>query len=220
MKSSRLVAGGLCLISSLCLPAATNAEEQVRNPIPMAIALKLGPEKLTKVIDWGESEAGRDEASIIYGMARRVETEHSLALRDVQLLRELDEWRKILSRCRLGVWDIAGHYFGGGTAWGHSAEREAAPLEEFLSDMAKRLPLAKGTGSKKADRQIDDAIARIKSLRSITGDNARFQKVVKRVAGNWSQLKTTVSTLPEDEANWVASFAVEHVGLFDWNREF
>lgn len=211
MRISGVVFGILWLVSTVCPAEAATAEgEEIRNPIPMGLALKLGPYQLTKVLDWGESEAGRDAAANVYARALRIKTEYSIALRDIQLVDDLDEWRTLLEKCRCGVWSVVAAYSGGGTMWGHNAEREAAPVEDFLAGLATRLPLKRGAGSKDAARQIDKAIAHMKSLNVDSEVVSNYRESVREVTASWLELKEKIATLPKAEADRIAAFVVEH----------
>ena len=200
-----------------CRPGDGKTAENKRVPVTSATALKLGPEQLTKVIDEFESEAGQDYAAILYATARRIKTEQALARRDLELVLQLDVWRKALADCRVGSCSLASMY-------GHGAARDCAPLEDFLADLAKHLPLAKGKGSVKAARQIDRAIAFIKKLNLSHGQDLdpeawakkRFSTEVAGVTEYWKHLKELIKDVPEAEANKISAFAVESL---DWLKE-
>jgi hypothetical protein len=207
-----------------CRSGDTENAEDKRVPVTLDTALKLGSWQLTKVVDVGESEAGQDLAARLYATAKRIETEHALARRDLELVLQLDVWREALADCRVGSCDLARIYFGGGTMYGHGATRDGAPLEDFLADLAKRLPLAEGKGSAKAARQIDGAIAFIKSLNLVHGQDlepeewakTRFPAEVARVTEHWDHLKELIKDVPEAEANQISAFAVESL---NWLKE-
>lgn len=186
-------------------------------PIPSATALKLGAYRLTQLFDVSQSEAGMDLAAVLYATAKRIQTEQSLAQRDLALVRRLNVWRGALEKCRTGSWDIASIYYGGGTAYGHGASRDAACLEDFLAYLATRLPFADGKGSAKADGKIDDAVAFLRGLKCSSEvdpeeaerSNERLPPEVECVARDWKDLNSLIGEIPAFEANEIASFAVE-----------
>ena len=194
---------------------AAGVDEEQEKPIPMALALRLGPQELTKLIDWGESEAGQDDAASIYAAAVRAKTEYALALRDVRLVGDLDQWRRLLSGGRRGVWEIASARFGGGTMWGHNARREAAPVEDFLAELATRLPLAMGKGSKDAAKQIDGAISHVNSLEADSEVTATLRTKVREVTARWMEIRNRISTLSKEEADRIAGFVVQEAMSFE-----
>lgn len=196
--------------------------EEKRTPVPMALALKLGPEDLTKYTDL--SEAGQDNAALLYASAKRVATEYALAQRDVALVNELEDWRVVLRKCRNGSCSLAYLVNGGGTMYSHAEARGCAPLEDFLADLAKRLPLAKGKGDPKAARQIEDTISFLKKLKPFDAGDAKGSKAaraqlaaeVKQISENWAELKGMISEIPADDATAIAAFAIESLG---WLKE-
>jgi hypothetical protein len=213
---STVIIIGFALIGG-CRPGNTENVEDKRVPVTLATALKLGPDKLTKVIDEHQSEAGKDWAAKLYATAKRIETEHALAQRDLELVLQLNVWREALADCRVGSCNLARTYFSGGTMYGHGARRDCAALEDFLAGLAKRLPLAEGKGSTKAAKQIDDAIAYIKNLDPAHGEDSesierakvRLPAEVEGVTEYWDHLKDLIKDIPEAEANKIADFAVK-----------
>ncbi len=199
-------------LAIVCQSAGAKNACETNSPVTLATALKLGTEKLTKIT--GESECGQDFAARLYATAKRIETEHALARRDLELVLQLDVWREALSKCRVGSWDLAYYYHGGGTMWGHGAARDCAPLEDFLAGLAKRLPFADGKGSVKAAKQIDDAIAFIKKIKphgedaeSTEGSKAQFHAEVEQVTGYWDHLRYLIKEIPADEAKRIVAIA-------------
>ena len=193
-----------------------------KKPVPMALALKLGPEDLTQYTD--PSEAGQDNAAFLYATAKRVETESVLARRDVALVIELQHWRASLRKCRNGSSSLAYIVNGGGTMYSHGQARDCAPLEDFLAGLSKRLPLAKGKGDARAAKQVDDAVAFLKKLKPFDEGDATSTKAakaelaaeLKQVLESWTELKSMIGELSPDEAKRVADFAVESLG---WLKE-
>ncbi|HEY2573072.1 MAG TPA: hypothetical protein VGH65_03350 [Verrucomicrobiaceae bacterium] len=206
-------------ILAVATAALIAGADEARKPVPQSLALKLGPEELTQYTDL--SESGQDRAAILYANAKRVETEHALAQKDVTLVGELEGWRQILRRCRRGCVGLAYVVNGGGTMYSHAQARDGASLEDFLAELAKRLPLAEGKGDPEAAKQVDDTIAFLKKLKLVdTGDSkgvkaAKAQLVleVEEVTQSWSELKYMISELKGDEAESIAAFAVESLGF-------
>ena len=185
--------------------AAAQHSDATNHPITQAVALKLGPGQLTRFVD--SSEAAQDYAAQLYATAKRLETEQALARRDLELVPQLDEWRQALGKCRVGSWELAGWVHGGGTLWYHSGARDCTDQEEFLADLAKRLPLAEGKGSLTAAKQIDTAIAFMKKVQPYN-DSKEYRAVVRKVTKDWEHLKVLIRDIPASEARKIASFAI------------
>lgn len=184
-----------------------------RSPLTLPLALKLGPDEITQYTD--PSEAGQDRAARLYAEARRIETEHALAERDVALVIELDDWRRVLARCRNGSCSLAYLVNGGGTMYSHAAARNCASLEDFLSQLAPRLPFSKGKGDAKAAKQIEAAIAFVKKLKlpgagrdkEARESHAALAAEVKRNVESWIELKGMVEEITAAEAVKMVRFA-------------
>ncbi len=185
--------------------------EVVSKPLPMGLVIRLGPGKLTNVIDWGESDRGQDEAANLYATAMRIKTEYALGQRDVQLVGQLDEWRVLLLRCRCTVWDIESIQAGGGTMWGHNSAREVAPVEDFLAGLAARIPLARGKGSKEATKLLDKAVAHVKALEVHSDAKEKLRVAAKAYAVILAELQAKLATLSKVEAERITRFVVEDV---------
>ena len=114
--------------------------------IPLAQALKLGPEGLAAKLG-DESEAGLDAAAVYYATAKRMQTEQSLGEKDLRLVLDLDLLREAAAEW-LDAW-YGGMYYvsGGGTMWGHLQARSQAGLEDALAELAKRMPLKPGNAT-------------------------------------------------------------------------
>ena len=208
-----------CLLVSLfvaqisTLPAQDGEEKPT--PVTLSMALKLGPEKLTKYTD--ESEAGQDMAADLYATAKRLETENALAQKDLSLVGELDYWRDTLSKCRGGSYSLASFVNGGGTMYSHGSVRDGCLVEDFLSEAAKRLPFKEGEGAEKANKQIDAAIAQIKKLKVANlGDedsNKEMAKLMEEeradMIAEWENLKMMVSSISAEEAVKLVKFAAD-----------
>lgn len=190
--------------------------EGKRPPLTQSLALKLGPEELTQYTD--PSEAGQDRAARLYAEAKRIETEQALARRNLPLVIELDEWREMLRLCRHGSCSIAYIVNGGGTMYSHGGARDCAILEDFLAQLAPRLPLPPGKGSPKASKKIEETIAFLKGLKPLdTGldkKEAREAKAalaaeVKRIVEAWAGLKGMVQEINSADATKIVEFAAD-----------
>jgi hypothetical protein len=114
--------------------------------IPLAQALKLGPEGLAAKLG-DESEAGLDAAAVYYATAKRMQTEQSLGEKDLRLVLDLDLLREAAAEW-LDAWHGGMYYVsGGGTMWGHLQARSQAGLEDALAELAKRMPLKPGNAT-------------------------------------------------------------------------
>lgn len=197
-------------------------DETASKPITAAQALKLGPENLTEWTD--PSEAGQDRAAVLYATAKRLQTENTLAKRDLQAVLTLQEWRDAIHPCRDSVFSLAYIINGGGTMYSHGSARDTAEVEDFLASFAQHLPLAEGTGEAKATQQLDEAVAFLKKLKvSDLGDadaNKEAQKNLKvelqRTLPAWESLKFMIGSLPAAQAKQVAAFTVKSLS---WLKE-
>lgn len=200
---------------------AQNADEK-KKPLTMAKALKLGAEDLTQYTD--QSEAGQDNAAFLYATAKRIETEHTLAQRDLLQVSELDRWRSVLAKCRNGSCNAAYLVNGGGTMFTHAAHRNCAALEDFLADLAKRLPLKKGKGYPKAEKEIDESIAFLKKLKPSDGGDVEPDKsakadladLVKELVEHWTELKEMIREVPAEDAREIVTIAADSLA---WLKE-
>ncbi|MBL9142921.1 MAG: hypothetical protein JNM99_04485 [Verrucomicrobiaceae bacterium] len=197
-----------------------SAQDDGQTPaVPLAQALKLGPEKLTKFTD--ESEAGMDAAAILYATAKRVATERALAEKDVNLVLQLDAWRDAIRDCRESAFSLGYITNGGGTMFSHGSARDQAEVEDFLGNFATKFPLKMGKGSPKAKKKIDEALAFIKTLKVFdSGDpasdkeaKANLDTEVKRVSQHWESLRFMCEELPAELAMEVATFATNALKL-------
>ena len=191
-------------------------------PITATQALKLGVEGLTEFT--GPSEVGQDEAARLYATARRLETEQSLAKKNLKLVTELDEWRSLLDICRGRCFDLAYIINGGGTMYTHGHARDCAEVEDFLATLAKRLPLAEGKGDKKASKQINDAIVFMKKLKPYSSGDAKadkesrdqFNNQIKEAEEHWTSLRYAIEAVPAEDAKMIAAFAND---ALSWLKE-
>ena len=193
------------------LAVAQDAREKPE-PIPMSEALKKGADNLTE--NTGLSEAGQDRAFRIYAAARRIETEHALAEKDVKLVLALEEWREALTNCRADFLSLAYIVEGGGTMYGHAQTRDCAAVEDFLSNLAKRLPLEeKGKGDAKAIKQVDDTMGYVKKLKPFDKETkSEFVEKIKETNQHFEILKGMISEIPGEDARKIAEFSVAPAG--------
>ncbi len=208
--------------SLICqLASAQNADEK-KQPLTMAKALKLGVEDLTQYTD--QSEAGQDNAAHLYATAKRIETEHALAQRDLRQVIEMSHWRTVLAKCRNGSCNAAYIINGGGTMYPHAANRNGAALEDFLAELAKRMPLNVGKGDPKADKEIDENIAFLKKIKPLeNGDTdsgktakAELAAIVKDQEEHWTELKSMLQKVPADDAKKIVAIAADSM---NWLKE-
>ena len=201
----------LFLVLSPCLAIAQEADQAPA--VPLAQALKLGPEKLTKFTD--ESEAGMDAAAVLYATAKRVTTERALAEKDLNLVLQLDTWRDAIQDCRQSAFSLGYIVNGGGTMYSHGSARDQASLEDFLATFSKNLPIAVGKGSPKAKKKFAEALAFMKTLKVFeSGEDAtdkeskaNLDTEIKRAAQAWETLQSMCEELPPELALQVATFS-------------
>ena len=197
------------------LAVAQDAREKP-DPIPISEALKTGADNLTEKT--GTSEVGQDRAARIYAAARRIETEHALAEKDVKLVLALQEWREALTNCRADFCSLAYIVEGGGTMYGHAQARDCAEVEDFLGNISKKLPLdGKGKGDAKAMKQIDDTTAYLKKLKPFDKETkSELVEKIKEANQHFEVLKGMISEIPAEEARKIAEFSVAPLG---WLKE-
>lgn len=209
------------LMSLLIVTTCAVGKEEKKGPVTYAIALKLGPHKLTEYT--GGSEAGQNHAATLYATAKKLETEQALAKKDLESVVALNEWRDAITKIRQGAFGLIYIYNGGGTMFSHAGTRDAATAEDFLARLAKSLPLAEGKGSAEAVAKIDDYIKFIKTLdlNDVGADVATPEAKVhlaeesKRVIEHWESLKFQIQQIPADEAMMIVNFVAD---AFGWLR--
>jgi len=210
------------VITALTLGTVSAQDEEKPKVITAAQALKLGPAGLTELTN--PSEAGQDQAAILYATAKRLQTENTLAKRDLQAVITLEEWRTAISQCRESAFSLAYIINGGGTMYSHGSARDTAEVEDFLAELASSLPLAEGEGDAKATKQIDNAMAFLKKLKvGDLGDEAANQEAqkslkeeIERVIPHWEGMKYMISAVPAAEAKKIATFTVT---CLNWLKE-
>ncbi|MEI6536387.1 MAG: hypothetical protein WCN98_13660 [Verrucomicrobiaceae bacterium] len=224
MKTKTKLAVFCGIVTAFSVGHSVRARDAGQNnaPLTMAQALKLGVEDLTKYTD--QSEAGQDNAAQLYATARRIETEGTLAKRDLRQVIELGHWRTVLAKCRNGSCNAAYIVNGGGTMYSHAANRNGAALEDFLADLAKRLPLKKGKGDSKAEKEIDETLAFLKKLKPFVSGDAQSDKnakdeltaKVKELEEHWTELKAMIHEVPAEDAGKIVAIATDSMA---WLKE-
>ena len=200
----------VCL--ALGLPAFAQ-DDDAPKPVSQAVALELGVEGLAeKYTD--QSEAGLDQAAMLYATAKRMETESKLAKVDLRLVAELDTWRTLVFEARLAPILLASSTAGGGSLYGHAAQREATEVEEFLAKLSARLPLKEGEGSPDAIAKLDAAAATINSLTppDLGDDEANKEAAVQlkesktRALEHFENIKAMISYISAADSAMIANF--------------
>jgi len=136
----------MALLASLISGPSLLGQEPAVPAIPLAQALKLGPDGLAAKLG-DESEAGLDTAAAFYATAKRMQTEQALGEKDLRLVVDLDLLREATGEW-LDAWYEGMYYVsGGGTMWGHLQSRSRAELEDALAELAKRMPLKPGSAT-------------------------------------------------------------------------
>jgi hypothetical protein len=200
------------LIALFTSSIAFTQTEDAAPPVPMATALKLGIEGLMEK-HTDPSEAGQDAAAQLFAKAKQIETESALAKRDLNLVFILDEWRTLISDCRMGPPVLEGILMEGGTMYSHAVARDAADVEVFLAGMAKRLPLATGEGDKDSGAAVKKAIKELKELKMEPDADAEAKKSlaeeIERQVENWNILAAQLETVPAEEAKLLSTFVLK-----------
>ncbi len=212
----------ILLAALICHPAEAKDTDESKKPLTVARALKLGVEELTQYTD--SSEAGQDNAAHMYATAKRIETEHALGQRDLRQVIKLGYWRSVLSKCRNGSCNAAYMVNGGGTLYTHAASRNGAALEDFLADLAKRMPLPAGNGDAKAEKEIDEIIAFLKKLKPYDSVDAESDKraqadlaaTIKELEEQWNGLKVMIHEVAADDARRIVAIASDSM---NWLKE-
>lgn len=194
-------------------------EDEKREPVTISKALELGEEKLTQYT--GLSEVGQDEAAEYYAAAKRLTTEQALGQKNLQLVLDIQSWRELISACRRSINILAYTVNGGGTMYSHGERRDVSPLETFLADFSKSLPLPDGQGDPNADKVIDRTIAMLKGLKADRDRKSELTERAKSATENFTNLKHTVDGIPAADAKKIVMFATDGVSgwLLDDNEE-
>jgi hypothetical protein len=196
---------------------AQNADKK-EEPLTISEALKLDEEGLTQYT--GHSEGGQDDAAYLRATAKRIETEHALAQKNLRLVISLEEWREVISKCRRSIFSLAYIINGGGTMYSHGEKRDCAAVEDFLAELSKSLPLPEGKGDAKAGKVIDDTILVIKNLHAGSKkEKSALADEIKRVILHWRSLKSQIEDIPAEDAKKIAAFATDPVSWWLMNDE-
>jgi hypothetical protein len=202
-------------IVATCLASSPiRAAEPGKAPpaLSMATALKLGAEGL--VPKYAEdNEEGRDTAAGMYAQARQLETEYALAQKDLDLVQVLNTWRGTVSMIRQDEISLTETLAGGGTVYLHAAARDCAEVEDFMAQLAKRLPLAEGKGDTKASAAIKARIAEIKKskLEADADKDAKeaLQGTIEGQVANLEEFLTMLEAIPAEDAKLISAFALK-----------
>ena len=171
--------------------------------VTAAEALKLGVDKLTEKLG-DESEAGQDSAARFYAIAKRLQTENKLAAKDLMLVSDLDNLRQVI-----GDWDDAWcegmyHVSGGGTMWSHMQSRNNAVLEDFLAEIAAKMPLKEGNAGEAVHAEwnkVKKGIEAAKGPADADPETAKAWKDHKKVMlERWERLHFELQAINDTDA--------------------
>lgn len=202
-----LICGATVMTGLVFAQDASKSQE----PVTVAQALKLGEEGLTEYT--GLSEVGQDEAAEYFAAATRLTTEQELGQKNLQLVLDLQNWRELITACRRSIDSLAYTVNGGGTMYSHGERRDVSPVEKFLVDFSKSLPLPDGKGDPNADKVMDRTIALVKSLRAPERKGELAERV-KRAVESFTNLKQMIDGIPAADAKKIAAFATD--GVSGW----
>lgn len=213
-------------LAAIFLLATATAMAQDDDPkrVSMELALKLGPEKLTRIV--GGSEAGQDIACRLYASAKRLQTENRLAKQDLRLVTELDELRHTLGNAIDGFCSMAYGINGGGTMYTHAESRNDAELEDFLADFSKH-PSAGGKGDAESIARLAKLIQYVSKLEipadSRTGADKEmteaFLKFRKETVDSLNMLKVTCSESKESACKALVAFLIDQASWIEYPAE-
>ncbi|HEY5991699.1 MAG TPA: hypothetical protein VIU10_03895 [Candidatus Udaeobacter sp.] len=203
------------LVSHFANAQNTDKREE---PLTISEALKLNAEGLAQYT--GYSEGGLDDAAYVHATAKRIETEHALAQKNLRLVISLHQWREVISECRRSIFSLAYIINGGGTMYVHGEKRDCAAVEDFLTELSKSLPLPEGKGDAKAGKVIDDTILVIKNLHADSKkEQSALANEIKRIILDWRSLKSQIEDIPAEDAKKIAAFATDPVSWWLMNDE-
>jgi hypothetical protein len=206
----------LLLITTAGSGFAQDADEK-KEPVTVSQAVKLGEEGLTEYT--GLSEVGQDQAAEIYAAAKRITTEQALGQKNLQLVIDLDGWRRVIAKCRRSCMSMGFITNNGGTMSGHQARRDSVAVEDFLAEMSKTLPLPEAKGDPKALEVIDRTIALIKKLKADRNQKNELAERVKSATESWTNLRGMIAEIPAENAKKIAYFATDPVSWWLMNKE-
>jgi hypothetical protein len=205
----------------LLVSVSVMAQDDAPKPVSMELALKLGPEKLTRIV--GGSEAGQDIACELYAAAKRLQTENRLAKQDLRLVTELDGLRRTLGDCIDGFCSMAYGINGGGTMYTHAEARNDASLEDFLADFSKR-PSAGGKGDPESIARLEKLIQYVSKMEipaaTKTGADKEvieaFLKFRKETLESLTILKATCAESKETSSKALVVFLIDQASWIEY----
>lgn len=215
----KTLAASLAVVFAMVGFVFAQDENEKKEPVTISKALELGEEGITQFT--GLSEVGQDEAAEYFAAATRLTTEQKLGQKDLKLVLELDSWRDLISACRRSIDSLAYIVNGGGTMYSHGQRRDVSPLETFLAELSKSLPLADGKGDPSADKVIDRTLALLKSLKADKDRRSELVEGVKSATEKFTNLKFVVDGIAAADAKKIVMCATDGVSgwLLDDNAE-
>lgn len=131
------------------------------------------------------SEYGQDVASSLKAHACRMKTEARIGAVSMRRVSVLAVWREALDAWEDLELDFVMLQSGGGTMWSHQKSRNNLAIEEFLDEIADRLPLEEVDLPPTVDRELavllKDAKTRLaKATKDDLGNDPSMAAVVKK----------------------------------------
>lgn len=207
MKPARLFLAALLSAASM-LPA----QDEAPKPITQAQALKAGPEKLVEMLG-DESEAGLDQAALLYATAKRLETETKLAAKDLMLVQMLEDLRGPLTHWQDEIMAIGYISTGGGTMWSHQSARNSAGREDFLATVATAMPF-KVTDEGQPNQAwatVKKTLQKLQLPKSATEFDpeakTKWDDQKEKLLQHWEEMDFALSSLSKEQADAVAAYA-------------
>lgn len=202
----------LFVVALSALSTLLPAQDGEHKPITQAEALKAGPEKLVDILG-DESEAGLDQAALLYATAKRLETETKLAAKDLLLVQQLDELRGPLTHWQDEIMAIGYISTGGGTMWSHQSARSSAGREDFLATVAAKMPFK--VSEEGQPNQVWAAVKKTLQKLQLPKSASEFDPEAKtkwddqkeKLLQYWEEMDFALSSLSKDQADAVAAYA-------------
>jgi hypothetical protein len=175
MKSTLL----LPFLSALCIPVGFAMGEENSTPLTApddSFAHLLKAEKFFDLAqELGDSsEAGMNQAAILMANAKRIDTEGRIGSKSMRQVLVLADWREALNRWSDVQLELVWCWNGGGMMYYHMMQRNDAYNEDFLAEVAERLPLATTPVSNETAAKIDDLLKKAKArLAQIKAETTR-----------------------------------------------
>jgi hypothetical protein len=198
------------------LPAQQGTDEKQSATVTMGLALKLGVDGLVdrkEYSDEVEHQEAIDTAASQYAQAKELETTYALAQRDLDEVQVLNQWREVIRDVRLDSIELEQLVAGDGSIYEQTMNRDGADVEDFLSTLAKRLPLAEGKGDAKAAAAIKARITEVKKTKlDADADKESKAELAEAVAEHIAHLEALINmmeTLPAEEAKKISTFALK-----------